>query len=1311
MQRAIYCLWLMATVTTVMAQNLVPNPSFELGETNPEGWRLTGGVGKWEIFGHEGKRCVSVTGKGDDSNSWECTAWKPEGGKLYLICCFILRSPNSQGGTPITGFSTVNCDVWDIPSDGQWHLRQFICRTPINRTDTVLRFGQWHVKGTVSYDDLKVLPVVAIHRRIGKTDLGSGESIRNGFYRFVTNFGWFGGGDIRWLSGNDSRPLFAHTAGFNTDRWVLGGPMSERWQESRAWVIYRHTLNGTWDTGRRTVEKQVRFETATITFTIGYYEGGQLVVEASRDGKEWREIGRFSPSGQYTTQVPADLFPADELWTRFWATGVLQVNAYQMEAKLLGNLTDAIGETWYFAVTRDMGQRTSGKALMVEPLAFTDRVLLVRVQNKEARRRQIAISIFVGENRASLPMEVTLPPNSEQTVSVPLPKLQAGNQVVTLQVEEGGKVMYEAQAHVRKAWIEVGRFGYHLAETKALNLWWCEANYKIGRTIPCPMPPPSRPIHLEAARNEYEPFQIVLTPKVPIKELRLCLEPFVPSAHPSPRAPCPVWDEVALVEYVPVTIPTDAWGAQGDYPDPLIPLWRRDRWQGKRDASEGNKGQETGGTETEKAIDVRVSDLQPNENQPLWLTVFVPKNVPAGTYRAKVHILEAIGIDGKPVPCPLSPVTVELRVFNFTLPDETPLRTAYGVHIDNDWHRLKTDEQFRQVWDLYMQTCRRYRISPYTPHAYAPIRWEVSGPRATIDNGVLELVIDRWQGRIASVQVKGQPICGVLPLLEQFEKEGVGWEGKGISWVGTEVIKDVRFVESNQKRLVMDITAERLTSSPANRKFSAEVRLTVEAGKPYFSIQLLRITNTDSVRWRANVYFHLLPPDEKPSSAINSSRFGAWVFAKAKQTLAFGAAGDGFRYSLRINPQTGHPHGDVMRDVGKWLEPGEAWEPKDEPTALMFIWDAGRGTGNEGTELAKFAERMLLGKIVAQPSSKLQIREQPEPKFRYDFTEFDEAMSRYLDGFHFNGFNFVILPETLGGHPRFSPEWTSLYKGLMAPVIEHLSKKGWLKKAYCYWVDEPPPERYEDVKRGMAMLKGACPGVRRLLTINHEKAPTPTFYDFVDLWVPIFHLFDPQRARERQALGEEVWWYVCTGPKQPYPNNFIDHPAITHRIRYWMAAKWNLDGDLYWSMTYYRGKGYRLRNPYENGQSETPDGGYWGNGDGRLLYPPVRQPLPENAEPLISPPIPSLRLALIAEGIEDHAYFWMLKELRKKGQEIRGKSEKLQAALKMADEALGALDRLIKSQTDYELDPKKLYAERREVAEALEALANLVGMK
>jgi hypothetical protein len=87
-------------------------------------------------------------------------------------------------------------------------------------------------------------------------------------------------------------------------------------------------------------------------------------------------------------------------------------------------------------------------------------------------------------------------------------------------------------------------------------------------------------------------------------------------------------------------------------------------------------------------------------------------------------------------------------------------------------------------------------------------------------------------------------------------------------------------------------------------------------------------------------------------------------------------------------------------------------------------------------------------------------------------------------------------------------------------------------------------------------------------------------------------------------------------------------------------------------------------------------------------------------------------LALIAEGIEDFCYLKLLKQLRDRGRERVGRAKflsSLEKALKQADEALASLDRLIRSQTDYERDPQKLYAERRKVAEAIERLTEALG--
>ena len=308
---------------------------------------------------------------------------------------------------------------------------------------------------------------------------------------------------------------------------------------------------------------------------------------------------------------------------------------------------------------------------------------------------------------------------------------------------------------------------------------------------------------------------------------------------------------------------------------------------------------------------------------------------------------------------------------------------------------------------------------------------------------------------------------------------------------------------------------------------------------------------------------------------------------------------------------------------------------------------------------------------------------------RYDFSEFDRAAQRYLDEFRFTSFNFRCMPGSIAGYKRFTPGYNALHKAIFGPMVEHLRQRGWLAKAYCYWFDEPTEEEYPYVIEGMKLLAESCPGLKRLLT----EQPEPPLYGHVDLWVPVLYRYDPERAHARQRAGEEVWWYVCCGPHAPYPNNFIDHPAINHRIRFWMMQKYGVSGSLYWSTTYYRQAQRKRRNPWESPMSISPTGGRWGNGDGMLLYPPTRQP---SDKPVISGPVDSIRWELLREGLEDREYMWLLEQAAERAGGARGsRARRVLAKL---------VDSLVTSLTEFETDPARLYEARRKIAEAIEQL-------
>ena len=318
----------------------------------------------------------------------------------------------------------------------------------------------------------------------------------------------------------------------------------------------------------------------------------------------------------------------------------------------------------------------------------------------------------------------------------------------------------------------------------------------------------------------------------------------------------------------------------------------------------------------------------------------------------------------------------------------------------------------------------------------------------------------------------------------------------------------------------------------------------------------------------------------------------------------------------------------------------------------------------------------------------------PGKRIQLDFSDFDKAAHKYLDEFAFTTFNFASIVSGFDISPQWSTEDEKKLKaGVVRRVCDHLAEKGWIGKAYDYWIDEPPPDKYQEVLKSMMFLKEADPRLRRLLTFCHDPAPVPVFYGGVNLWVPVLSLFHPERAKERQALGESVWWYVCCGPHHPYPNNFIDHPAINHRIRFWMIEKYGTNGSLYWSVTYW------AQNPWQTAMSYSPEGGTWGNGDGRLLYPPTREK-PDKA--MVCGPINSIRFEMLREGLEDREYLYLL---TRETERLKKKADASAAqAVAEGEKAMEAVDRLVRSLTDYETDPQKLYEARAGLARALEHL-------
>ncbi len=307
-------------------------------------------------------------------------------------------------------------------------------------------------------------------------------------------------------------------------------------------------------------------------------------------------------------------------------------------------------------------------------------------------------------------------------------------------------------------------------------------------------------------------------------------------------------------------------------------------------------------------------------------------------------------------------------------------------------------------------------------------------------------------------------------------------------------------------------------------------------------------------------------------------------------------------------------------------------------------------------------------------------------ELKVDFSEYDQGASKFVP--KLSAFN---LPGAFMGRIGNDPPGTEGYARLKIPFLRqlgaYLRSKGWLNKAYCYMYDEPREEDYPKLVEEAKLWREADPGLRILLTEQPEKP----LFGFVDIWTPVLDAYIRRNCQERQAEGDEVWWYVCCGPHHPFPNNFIDYPAIDHRILHWMNWKYGVTGVLYWQTTFWQ------RNPWTEPMTVSEDGKKdFGNGDGVLIYPAVRT---KSEKPIVAAPLDSIRWEMIREGIEDYDYLIMLSEAIKSA-EARGDYK----IAKMGKAVLADAAKMVRTTADYEKDPRRLYLVRRRIAEVLERI-------
>ena len=271
---------------------------------------------------------------------------------------------------------------------------------------------------------------------------------------------------------------------------------------------------------------------------------------------------------------------------------------------------------------------------------------------------------------------------------------------------------------------------------------------------------------------------------------------------------------------------------------------------------------------------------------------------------------------------------------------------------------------------------------------------------------------------------------------------------------------------------------------------------------------------------------------------------------------------------------------------------------------------------------------------------------------------------------------------------------------LLEERVPAIKEAGLLRLAYLYGFDEVNDETFPKMKEIFGLAHSLCPGLATMTTgYDNTFGRTTGLRDYVDIWVPLIPEYNMIEAQRLRAEGKDMWWYLCVGPRHPYPNWFVESPAIEARLLMGaMSYKYQAGGVLYF-MT----NGWSLiehpisTGPYTDwfpGNGKSRDGVY-ANGDGSIFC----------AGP--DGPVTTIRYENIRDGLEDYEYLYKLAETAKA---VAGRPATIERAefLQQVRDLLSVPDRVVESSSRYTGDPRELYAFRRQVAEAIVRGAQLV---
>ena len=315
---------------------------------------------------------------------------------------------------------------------------------------------------------------------------------------------------------------------------------------------------------------------------------------------------------------------------------------------------------------------------------------------------------------------------------------------------------------------------------------------------------------------------------------------------------------------------------------------------------------------------------------------------------------------------------------------------------------------------------------------------------------------------------------------------------------------------------------------------------------------------------------------------------------------------------------------------------------------------------NGGTDVEKYSDRYweLTNKLAEKLSlcysnvmifnlfEHIEFKEE-NGKYTFDYTHFDKLLTifknngilKMIEGGHIShrigkwGSQYAtFVPKYVNGKkeiekiPISEEKAQNFYSQFIPALYKHITTK-FPDVQYAQHIgDEPVGSNIKTYVEIAKFVKKVCPEIKLI-----EACHTHDLENVLDIWVPQLNFFQSgyNFYKERQAAGDQVWFYTCLGPQEEFANRFIEQPLIKTRLIHWLNFKYNSNGYLHWGFNKWNSKS-DCKNPLgETTKINIEVGNVLPGGDAWIVYP-------KDGE-LFG----SIRLEAMRDGITDYTLLQM----------------------------------------------------------------------